>query len=150
MLDTRGGGNSSLKERIAMTEMQKNTQKDAVKAKPTLKYLREKDQEKVRGIFRFHEVQGGTLSFVFKCYKEDPIERFDLKDGSVYTVPLGVAKHLNKNGWYPVHENFFDENNKMGTRIGQKVARFAFQSLEFVDVDDLSPVATSIVTVEKI
>ena len=54
MLDTKGGGNSSLIERIAMTEMQKNTQKDAVKAKPTLKYLREKDQEKVRGIFRFH------------------------------------------------------------------------------------------------
>lgn len=115
-----------------------------------LKYQHDKDSEKVKGIFRFYEVPGGSMSFVFKVYKEDPVERYDLYDGQVYTLPLGVAKHLNKNGWYPVHVHSVDENGKPLARIGQKVRRFGFQSLEFVDIDDLSIDDKQIITVEHI
>jgi len=69
-----------------------------------LKYLRDKDREMVKGIFRFHEVPGGTMGFVFRAYIEDEVERCDRVDGEVYTIPLGVARHLNKNGWYPEYE----------------------------------------------
>lgn len=116
--------------------------------KPTLKYQRDKDREKVRGIFRYHEVPGGAMSFVYRAYKEDPTERYDLVDGQIYTLPLGVAKHLNKNLWYPLYEHIRSEpgmiqgisaNGMGGMRIAQKVRRCSFQSLEFVDIEDLTP-----------
>ena len=119
--------------------------------KPSLKYQRDKDKEKVRGIFRFYEVPGGSMSFVYKAYRGDEVERYDMVDGEVYEIPLGVAKHLNKNMWYPIHAYTTDENGKASTRIGQKVRRCGFQSLEFVDIEDLTPVGNaSLVTVEKI
>jgi hypothetical protein len=127
------------------------TEKSLKVKKPNLKYERDKDREKVRGIFRFHEVPGGTMQFVFRKYKEDPVESFTLVDGQVYTLPLGVAKHLNKNCWYPVHAHALDESGATSVKIGQKVRRASFQSLEFVDIDDVSPVGTpenELVTVE--
>ena len=117
--------------------------KSEQKKKVNLKYQRDKDREPVKGIFRFYEVPGGTLSFVFRAYKEDPVERFDLTDGMIYTIPLGVARHLNKNGWYPVHAYKQDEAGKPSVQIGKKIARFAFQSLEFVDIDDISATGES-------
>jgi hypothetical protein len=118
------------------------------KPKKNLTYMRDKDREPVKGIFRFYEVPGGSMSFSYKAYKGDPVERFDLVDGGVYTLPLGVAKHLNKNGWYPVHSHMVDENGKAVMKIGQKIRRFGFQSLEFVDIEDLTEVGSGIVTAE--
>ena len=104
--------------------------------KVNLAYQRDKDRELVKGIFRFHECPGGEMSFVFKAYKGDKIEKYTVVDGQVHSVPLGVAKHLNNNGWYPVHG--FKQNEQGGPHvtIGRKVKRFSFQSLEFVDLDD--------------
>jgi len=119
------------------------------KAKPNLKYMRDKDREMVRGKFIFHEVPGGVMSFSFKAYKEDPVERFDMTDGEIYTIPLGVARHLNKNLWYPEYEFFRDEKTQNMQRIGKKKRRCSFQSLEFVDIEDLTPVGSSILTVER-
>lgn len=119
------------------------------KDKQNLRYQRDKDREKVKGIFRFHEVPGGSMSFMFKAYKEDPLERYDFVDGEVYSIPLGVAKHLNNNLWYPVHSYTTDEHGKPSTKIGQKVRRCTFQSLEFVDIEELKP-AANLITIEKI
>lgn len=119
------------------------------KLKPNLKYMRDKDREKVRGIFRFHEVPGGSMSFVFKAYKEDPVERFDMVDGQIYTVPLGVARHLNKNLWYPQYDYIKGEETHDIMKVTKKVRRCSFQSLEFVDTDDLTPSTTPLVMVEQ-
>lgn len=127
------------------------TLKKETKPKPNYKYLRDKDREIVKGIFRYHEVPGGSLSFPFKKWKEDELETYHLVDGQVYSLPLGVAVHLNKNCWYPVHAYSLDENGKPAMKIGKKVRRCSFQSLEFVDIEDLTPEGTAdIVTVEKI
>ena len=120
------------------------------KAATNLRYLRDKDREKVKGIFRFFECPGGTLMFSYRAYKEDNTENFSLHDGDVYTIPLGVAKHLNKNGWYPVHSYQLDETGRPIMKIGQKVRRFGFQSLEFIDLDDLTPIGAPLVTVESV
>lgn len=112
--------------------------KTDVERKKILECMKAKDREPVKGIFRFHEVPGGSMSFNYKKYKGEPVERFDLKDGEVYTIPLGVAKHLNKNGWYPVHSYRQNENGASSMMVGKKVRRFSFQSLEFVDMDDLT------------
>lgn len=119
-----------------------------------LKYMRDKDREMVKGIFRFHEVPGGCLSFVFKGYKHDEVERYDMVDGQVYTVPLGVAKHLNKNLWYPEYSyvksegvyNGFGPNQTM--RATKKVRRCSFQSLEFIDIEEVPTNVSSVVLME--
>jgi hypothetical protein len=116
-----------------------------------LEYMRDKDREKVKGIFRYYEVPGGSMGFVIKAYKKDPVEKYELVDGQTYEIPLGVAKHLNKNGSYPVHAHSMDEGGKPSIRIGKKVRRFGFQSLEFIDIDEFSTEAQNqILTVEKI
>jgi len=119
------------------------------KKKINLKYERDKDREKVKGIFKFYEVPGGEISFVFRKYKEDPVEKFTMVDGKMYNIPLGVAKHLNKSGWYPVHQYMQDESGKTSMKVGQKVRRYGFQSLEFVDVEELNN-ASPIITVENV
>ena len=125
--------------------------KEMPKEKINLRYIRDKHREPVKGKFIFHEVPGGTLKFPFKEFKEDKTQNYTLVDGQIYTIPLGVAKHLNKNCWYPVHAYVLDEYGKPTQQVGKKVRRCSFQSLEFVDVDDLTPVGSSdIVTVENV
>jgi hypothetical protein len=57
------------------------TQKD-------LKVLCERDREKVKGIFRFYECEGGTLTFSLKLYKWDDVERYTFIDGEIYMVGI--------------------------------------------------------------
>lgn len=119
--------------------------------KPSLAAMREKDREKVRGIFRFHEVPGGLMEFSVKIYKDDLVETYRMVDGQIYTIPLGVAKHLNKNCWYPEYDYVKTEGeNGMHNvaKVTKKVRRCSFQSLEFVDIDELLPGGDAILTVE--
>lgn len=95
-----------------------------------LKIKRDKERSTVRGIFRNHECPGGSLRFIFKKYAEDPLEKYDLLDGEVYTIPLGVARHLNTNCWYPVHKY---QSKDSGMTMQEKIRRTSFQSLEFVE-----------------
>lgn len=128
-----------------------NNHKETPKPKRSLTYQRDKDREIVKGMFKFYEVPGGKMSFVYKAHKGDQVERYDLIDGQIYSIPLGVARHLNKNGWYPVHSYALDDVGKASMRIGEKKRRFGFQSLEFVDLEDMGDANESgIITVEKI
>ena len=98
---------------------------------------RAEEQKMVRGIFRFHEVPGGQMDFVYRKYKGQPLEKYSMKDGEVYEVPLGVARHLNTNCWYPVYG--FSEKSQAVVAdnalmsIKEKVRRCSFQSLDFVE-----------------
>lgn len=120
-----------------------NQNSKTVKQKPNLKYLRDKDRTMVKGKFIFHEVPGGRLSFSFKKYKEDPVERFDLDDGQIYSLPLGVAKHLNSECKYPIHGYAMDENNKPQMKVNQWIRRCSFQSLEFIEADEMTPIGNA-------
>jgi len=115
------------------------------------KFAKERDakRKKVKGIFHFHEVPNGYMEFVFREFKGDPIKKYKFFDGQVYEIPLGVAQHLNKNGWYPVHKHAFDENDRPSVKIGKKIRRFSFQSLDFVDTKEFD-VPADLITVEKI
>lgn len=124
----------------------------------SIKYQHDKDREPVKGIFKYYEVPNGCLEFNYRAYKEDPIEFFSLKDGEVYTIPLGIAKHLNKSGWYPEYEYYKSDDTTARAfspeghvmRVAKKVRRYGFQSLEFVDIDDLSETGSGIVEVTEV
>ena len=133
-----------------------NNQSVSKKSKETkkprnLRWLRDRDREMVKGMFKFYEVPGGSMDFVYKAYKEDQVERYDMVDGEIYTIPLGVARHLNTSGWYPIHAYTMDERGVPSMKIGQKKRRYGFQSLEFTEIEGVEEVSdTGIVTVEKI
>jgi hypothetical protein len=131
-------------------EKNKTVTKEEPKKKPSLKYQRDKDREKVKGIFKFYECPGSELRFSFRKYKEDPVETYKFVDDQIYTIPLGVAKHLNSSGQYPVHEYMQDADGKVSMMVGQKKRRYGFQSLEFVDVDELATAPSEVVTVKRI
>jgi hypothetical protein len=48
-----------------------------------------------------------------------------------------------------VHTHAVDEHGKPVAKIGQKIRRCSFQSLEFVDIEDLTP-DVGLLTVEYI
>lgn len=115
------------------------------------KSMCEREREKVKGIFRFHECEGGILDFVFRAYKWDSVEKYHLTDGQIYEIPLGVAKHLNKNGWYPEHSCILDKDGNPTIRVAQKKRRFSFQSMDFVDMEEIGQEQiNSLVTVTPI
>jgi hypothetical protein len=130
--------------KLVMTTRKKLTDAEKKESRKKIEDMRIKDREPVRGIFRFYEVPGASMSFPFRAYPGDDVEQYALQDGEVYTIPLGVAKHLNKNGWYPTYEYIpgekfqgaFNHMSGTGMRIAKKTHRFGFQSLEFVDQDD--------------
>lgn len=146
---------------MSVKEINTSTKTPENKPKPNIKYMRDKMRQKVTGIFRFFEVPGGGISFNFREFKGDEVQRYDLIDGETYTIPLGVARHLNKNGWYPEYGYFQAEGSFQGAknavpadskvmRIAKKIRRFSFQSLEFVDIDDLPTAESQIVEVQTV
>lgn len=105
------------------------------KIKANLEFQRKKDREPIRAKFIFHEVPGGQMEFPFKKYKGDPLETFKMKDGEVYTIPLGVYKHLNTNCWYPSYSFKNDEAGRPTVSVTEKIRRCSMQSMEFLDID---------------
>ena len=112
-----------------------------------LKFMRDKDRTMVRGKLIFHEVPGGTMEFPFRAYKGDPIKTYTLKDGEIVEIPLGVAKHLNKNVAYPNYSHVAGKDGKQESKVTQWIRRCSFQSLEFLDIDGVASVDTPIQSV---
>jgi hypothetical protein len=100
-------------------------------AQQKLRDVEQEEKRMVRGKFIYHECPGGIMEFSFRKYKSQPLERFSLKDGEVYTIPLSVARSLNNNNWYPTYTYKNDEAGRPVTSIGERVHRTAFQSLDF-------------------
>jgi hypothetical protein len=113
-----------------MTRSKKLTKEEKEVIAKDLKVKRDKERTPVRGIFKYHECPGAMFEFMFKKYAEDPLEKFSMLDGEVYTIPLGVARHLNTACWYPVHK-FQSKDSSLTTQ--EKIRRTSFQSLEFMD-----------------
>lgn len=118
-------------------------------AKKKIELQRAKDKEKVRGRFRFHEVPGGILEFVYKAYKGDPVLEYkvslgtELRDGEVYELPLGVARHLNSSGRIPENMHALDANGKNTVKLKRMVARYGFEPLDFTPVEEVGEPDTS-------
>lgn len=101
-----------------------------------IQHLKERDSEKVTGIFRCHEPPGGTLEMTGKAYdSEDPI-KYHFYDGQEYTIPKYIAKRFENEfqgvgTWYPTHSYILDSAGKPMVGVGRKNRRFGFSSLAF-------------------
>jgi hypothetical protein len=146
---------------MTITKKEDINKKESSKAK--IQQLRERDSKPVRGKFIFHEVPGGCLPFNYKAYEQDKIERYELHDGQIYTIPYGVAKHLNTNCAYPIYEFLPGEKgevmqgllvdpvsgNAQNMRIGRRVRRCSFMSLEFTEFDAIPSAESKVLSVER-
>lgn len=109
--------------------------KQEIKAK--LKLLQEEERKPVKGIFRNFETPGGVMTFPYRAYKGDPILKFELKDGQLATIPLGVARHLRHRLEYPVHGWRVNEANlATHTSVNKMVKRCTFEYIDFFDPKD--------------
>lgn len=124
------------------------SEKDHTSMTAKMKMQRDKDRQMIRGKFIYHEVPGGSMAFSFLKYPGDEVVDYSMVDGEIYTIPLMVYKHLNENLAYPVHAYAVDENGKSMVKVGHKVRRCSFQSLEFLDIEDMPK--PDLVTVERI
>lgn len=77
------------------TPRRKLTKEGKLKAQELYEKQKDADSKPVTGMFKNLEDTGGSFSFMYKKYKGDPHQRYTLKDGQTYTIPLGVAKHIN-------------------------------------------------------
>lgn len=85
----------------------------------------------VKGIFRFLETPGGTLTFSFgQQYKGQKNKRYALQDGQVYEIPLSVKKHINGVIGYDVHAFLQDAAGNPIKGTGKRVQRCEFRSLD--------------------
>lgn len=106
---------------------------EPVKDKSEEQIAYERDNQMVKGKFIYSEVPKGSLEFVFKKYKNDPVKKYNMKDGEVYEVPRMVAIHLNTEVAYPVHSYKKDDAGKDVIQVEEKIRRCSFQSLDFID-----------------
>lgn len=107
-----------------------------------MEYYRNKDNKIVRGVFHHLEVTGGSTTFDYIKYKGDTLKTYKFEDGKIYSIPLGVAKHLNSCG-YNEYEALSSEMVKGATaevpmRVVRKKPRFRFQNLDFLDIDEIT------------
>jgi len=110
----------------------KRTKEELKKAQETIEQQRDEDSQMVTGIFKNIEVPGGDLTFTYKKYKEDPYKTFYFKDGGKYTIPLGVAKHINTMTKVKQHAYLVDVEGKKIPGIGSHRQRYQFLSTEFM------------------
>lgn len=124
-----------------------------------VKSMRDRDSEMVSGVFKNLEnpARGGSLgavTFPYKAYEEDEVVIYEFYDGERYTIPRGVARHLNNDCYIREYSLMPGEFGKEGLRTAahdgrlqtstkqtsRKIHRFAFHSLEYTDDDrDMYP-----------
>lgn len=126
------------KPRITKEELKRQIQK-----------MKDRDSERISGIFKYLERPGGTLRFRYKMYPGDKYEEYVLVDGERYSIPRGVARHLNTNCWYLEYQNIdertpgvkgapynlYGQPDKVRMQAAKKVHRCEFRNLEFMDDD---------------
>jgi hypothetical protein len=150
----------SFKVQRAVQETQiKNRKMTKDEVAKHIQRLCDRDSEKVTGIFKNYESPAGNgglgmVRFSYKCYPTDQNEIYEFYDGERYTIPRGIARHLNVNCFYREYQHLPGEHGTAGIRGGapdgrlhtqsmqmsRKVHRYAFHSVEYMDDDfDLTP-----------
>ena len=110
----------------------KRTKEEKIKGEDMRIQARDNDSKLVTGVFKNLEVAGGDLTFTLRLYKEDSYKTYTFLDGEKYTVPIGVAKHINNMTKQKQHAYLVDQNGQKMQGIGSFRQRYQFLSTEFM------------------
>lgn len=99
---------------------------------PKIEKQREIETKEVTGVFRCMEPVGGSVTLSYRKYPGEQIKTYTFNDGETYSIPLGLARHLNTGCAWPVHKNAIDPaTDKSKSEVGKWIHRFSFSSTEF-------------------
>lgn len=113
------------KTEIRSAEMKK-------KASDMIEAAKKEDAKLVKGLFKNLISEGGDASFAYRAYKGDPIRVYTLVDGETYTIPLGVAKHINNQCQYQKSKYLLDKEGEPMVGLGKPTQRYQFISTDFM------------------
>lgn len=104
--------------------------------KAYVKYLRERDSEKMTGVFRCFEPLGGSVTFTAMAFEGESPVQYNFVDGETYTVPKYIVKRMEQEyqgvgTWYPTHSHILDGMGNPIVGIGKKNRRFGFSTAIF-------------------
>ena len=122
----------SFAREISTAKRSKMDPEAAKKASDLCEKARKEDSKMVKGIFKNLEAPGGDVEFAFRKHKGDSIMIYTMKDGETYTIPLGVAKHLNIDTRVPIHSHLCDSEGKPMTCANKFRERYQFLSTEYM------------------
>ena len=102
------------------------------KASNLIEKERVENAKPVTGVFKNLEAPSGDLEFVYREFKGDPLRSYYFKDGETYTIPLGVAKHINKQCKYKRSKYLLDKNGVPAISSDKPIQRYQFVSTDFM------------------
>ena len=102
------------------------------KASELLDKARKGDEKLVTGVFKNLEDAGAEAMFSIRLYKEHPIQTYTLEDGKTYEIPLGVARHINRQCKYQRAANLVDANGMPMVGAGTPTQRYEFVSTDYM------------------
>jgi hypothetical protein len=111
-------------------------------------YMRDEDSQQVEGTFKSYESQK-SIKFSYKGHAGDQPKRHEMVDGQTYTIPIGLANHINNDCSYPVHAYTKGDDGEPSIKVGRTVQRFGFQNTNFISISDLNQ-HKKLITIEKI
>lgn len=88
----------------------------------------------VTGKFLFNECPGGELKFPYREFPGDELKHYAMRHDQVYTIPLGVALHLNDRCLYYEYQHNLDNGKAIDIAnmyIQSAVHRTSFIPLNF-------------------
>lgn len=109
-------------------------EKDTVKKSRNIEYMKDKGNEKVRGVFKYYEQPGQTATFPFKFFPGEPVTVYELTDEHEYEVPLILAQYINNNCKYPLHKYLENAKSTDDVVVDRMVQRMGFVSTEMFDI----------------
>jgi len=104
------------------------------KCPDNLNCFKKEHEKMVTGVFRNVQHPGQHVRFTVRLYKDQPVKTYHFQDGLMYTIPLSVAKHINRNCHYPIYDQSIitDETGRAMPRVKQMINRFHFSSSELM------------------
>lgn len=129
---------TNLKEETKQTKISKPTERD-------LKWESDRLAEKVSGVIRNNESPGNPIEFWFRGPGCPNTTKFSYKDNEQISIPIGVAKHINKSCYVAVDQYKLDKDGKPSVDVGKLMRRFSFFPFGYVDLEDLSEVGIPMV-----
>lgn len=110
----------------------KRTEEEKKKSSEMIETARKADAKLVKGVFKNLECPGGDLQFAYHAYKGEPTRVYHLVDGKEYEIPMGVAKHINRQCKYKRSKHLIDKEGNQMITADKPIERYQFVSTEFM------------------
>lgn len=110
----------------------KRTEEEKKKSSEMIETARKADAKIVKGVFKNLECPGGDLQFAYHAYKGEPTRVYHLLDGKEYDLPMGVAKHINRQCKYKRSKHLIDKDGNHMITPDKPIERYQFVSIDFM------------------